>query len=262
MRIKIININIWIGGILWDELCDFLRKENPDIILMQEVFNGDKSFKKKQYRALSELQNSLDFPHAAFAPSFTEKTDELDALGKEKEVVQGNAVLSKFPLTEVATTFYDVPFGDRDPDDVTKYHVTPRNLQQVTAEVAGTQLHLFNTQGIWGEHGGDTPRRLEMAQSICEHVDDLQPVVLAGDLNVHEKTQTIDLIRENLVSVFYDDMVTSFNLPRKDLVTGPGYATSVVDMLFVSRDVKVVSKKAPQVDISDHLPLVVEIELQ
>lgn len=40
-----------------------------------------------------------------------------------------------------------------------------------------------------------------------------------------------------------------------------GYATAVVDMIFVSGDICVTSKSCPKVDISDHLPLVCEFEI-
>lgn len=261
MKIKVLNLNIWIGGILWDEMMAFLKQEDPDILLTQEIYNGDDSFKKKQYRSFSELKQKLGFEYALFAPTFSEDSDELDETGKFKEVIQGNAVFSKLPISEVSTTFYDVSFGKRDPDDAAKYHVTPRSLQHVTVDINGKDLHVLNTQGIWGEHGGDTDRRLEMADHILEEAGTHEPLLLAGDLNIHEKTKTIDKLREKLVSVFYDDMITSFNLPRKDLVKGPGYSTSVVDMMFVSSEITVLNKKLPKVDVSDHMPLICEIEV-
>lgn len=261
MRLKVININIWIGGILWEELLEFLKRENPDILLTQEIYNGDTRFQKKQFKSFSELQKELGFEYAAFAPTFEEDSDELSNDGKLLRVIQGNAVFSKFPLEEVATIFYDVPFGGRDPYDATQYHITPRNLQHVTTLIGTKKLHILNTQGIWGEHGGDTPRRLEMAEKILSEVGENAPLVLAGDFNVHEKTQTVDALREKLVSVFYGEMQSSFNIRRKDLVKSPGYASSVVDMFFVTKDIAVVAKEVSEVDVSDHKPLICEIEI-
>lgn len=69
MRLKVININIWIGGILWAELLEFLKRENPDILLTQEIYNGDERFQKRQFKSFSELQKELGFEYAAFAPT-------------------------------------------------------------------------------------------------------------------------------------------------------------------------------------------------
>ncbi len=48
MKLKVICLNIWIGGIFFDEIVDFLQKEDADILLLQEVYNGDSSFSKIQ----------------------------------------------------------------------------------------------------------------------------------------------------------------------------------------------------------------------
>lgn len=252
MKIKIICLNVWIGGILFDEMVDFLKNENADILLLQEVFNGDHTFEKIQHRTFSELKKILGFEYAHFAPTLIEEAEG-------KELVQGNAILSKYPVAEVSVTFFDIPFGKRNSQG--NFHLTPRSLQHVVAHVGEKQLHLLNTQGIWGEHGGDTDRRLKMAEHIVREVAQNQPLVLAGDFNVNEKTKTIEKIEQKLTNVFKNTLTTSFNLKRKNLVTDPGYATSVVDMLFVSQDLQVVSKSVPNVDVSDHLPLICEIEL-
>lgn len=254
MKLKIVCLNVWIGGILFDEIVAFLREQNADIVLLQEVYNGDASFTKKQYRTLSELQAQLGYQFVHFAPAFLEDSEG-------KEVAQGNAILSKFPLTEVSVTFYDVGFGKRDANDNTTFHITPRNLQHVVADINGIKLQVLNTQGIWGTNGDDNERRLHMSDHILKESGNSAPLIFAGDLNVNEKTETIKRIEKKLTNVFKNQLVTSFNLKRKDLVKDPGYATSVVDMLFVSPDIKVLGASVPQVDVSDHLPLVCEIEL-
>lgn len=43
--------------------------------------------------------------------------------------------------------------------------------------------------------------------------------------------------------------------------SNPGYATSVVDMIFTSPDIRVVSKSCPDVDLSDHFPLIATLEI-
>jgi endonuclease/exonuclease/phosphatase family metal-dependent hydrolase len=45
---------------------------------------------------------------------------------------------------------------------------------------------------------------------------------------------------------------------RKD---NPGYATAAVDMLFVSPGIKIIDRQCPDVDISDHLPVVATLEV-
>ena len=37
MKIKVITLNVWHGGRLWDELMAFLKSEDADVLILQEV---------------------------------------------------------------------------------------------------------------------------------------------------------------------------------------------------------------------------------
>ena len=101
-------------------------------------------------------------------------------------------------------------------------------------------------------------RRLQMGRIIAKEIQDKKTVILAGDFNLQPDTDTVKLITKHLTSVFGSSLISTFNMKRK---TNPGYATAAVDMVFVSTDIRVLSAKCPQVEISDHLPLVCELEL-
>lgn len=253
MQLKTICLNLWIGGILLDKIISFLQNENADFLLLQEVYHGQDPQLDRQFRSLSILLEQLNYPYFHFAPAFLEaESGQL--------IEQGNAILSKYPLEEAAVIFYDEPFGVRS-NQYEYFHLTPRNLQHVMADVKGKKLHLLNTQGIWGLDGGDSERRLNMSQKIVAEVEGRQPLILAGDFNLRPETKTIANIEKQLTNVFKDELKTSFNIKRKDLKNYPGYAEAVVDMFFVSAGVAVVKKSCPAVDISDHLPLVVELKI-
>lgn len=253
MKIKVVCLNVWIGGVLFEPMMEYLKMETADIYLLQEVFNGNDQHLEPKYRTFSEVQKQLDLPFAHFAPCFNESVGGRD-------IVQGNAILSKFPLREVSVTYYDVPFGTRD-NSRSAFHLSPRSLQHVVANVSDSNLHLLNTQGIWGEDGWDSPRRLKMAQHILHEIDNHTPLVLAGDFNLQPKTETITMIEAKLSNVFKNELTTTFNVKRKDLVKYPGYSTAVVDMFFITPDIKVTEHYCPNVDVSDHYPLVVLLDV-
>lgn len=253
MRLKIVSLNVWIGGILFEPMLDFLNDQQADIILLQEVFNGQDKNLKPQYRTYNELQTNLDIQYSHFAPAFLEDVDG-------QEIVQGNAIFSRFPLNEIGISHYDVPYGKRK-NVREEFHLTPRSLQHVVANIRNIKLHLLNTQGIWGLDGEDNQRRLAMSDRILEEINGNSPLLLAGDFNLQPKTQTIRKIEEKLNNVFKNELKTSFNLQRKDLEKYPGFATAVVDMVFLTHNIKVIRKSCPQVDISDHLPLIATIEI-
>lgn len=297
IKLKIICLNLWLGGLLFEEILQFLRDENPDIVLLQEVYNSDDLSLKRNFRSFSILRDELNFAYSHFAPAFLEIIESSQLVNDlsigtpianvpNQKIMQGNAILSKFPIIDQSIKFYDIPFGNRI-DEFAYYSVTPRNLQHVLLDlnssdkeaggqalldgknisvVSGQKLHVFNTQGIWGTHGNDTDRRLKMGDFIVNEVSrslqsEKSSVFLAGDFNLNPNTKTVKKIENILESVFKSNLKTSFNLKRKNLEKDPGYATSAVDMMFVSSDIKVLTKSCSNVDISDHLPLEVELEV-
>jgi endonuclease/exonuclease/phosphatase family metal-dependent hydrolase len=101
-----------------------------------------------------------------------------------------------------------------------------------------------------------------MSEIIVNQIQDKSNVILGGDFNLLSTTQTVQNIERHLTSVFKKELPTTFNVKHKNLEKSPGYATSAVDMMFVSPDLKIVSKSCPDVDVSDHFPLVCEVTLK
>ncbi|MEK7539658.1 MAG: endonuclease/exonuclease/phosphatase family protein [Patescibacteria group bacterium] len=249
---KLICLNVWNGGILWENMLDFLQQEQPDILVLQEVYQSLDTPEAVYERTIDALQMKIDLPYSVFAPAFLN-------VHAGKKIQKGNAVLSKFPLQQKNVIFFDHPFGEE--DDAGEYgqdftHL-PRNLQHVEVQTGSTPLNVFNLQGIWGWDGLDNPRRKAMGEKILRAVQDLPHVILAGDFNINEPSELIQTMNQHLTNVFAGERVSSFNLPHKK---HPGYATAVVDFIFVTPDIQVSSHSSPQIDISDHLPLIIEFE--
>lgn len=234
---------------MWDELADWLQNEQADILALQEVYKSDDQSLEKRYRSLEELSQALALPYYSFAPAFRDLRFEVAEMG--------NGVLSKFPVEAENVVFYDVPYDDNftESEDFT---YVPRNLQHVTVRIGGNTLNVFNTQGIWGLDGDDNERRLNMAKTIVKEIGDKENVVLAGDFNVKEKTKTVGIIEERLTNVFKGELKSSFNMKRKK---DGGFGTAVVDMIFVSKEIKIVEHYVPKVDVTDHMPLAVVLEI-
>lgn len=249
MKIKYLSLNIWIGGKLFRPMVEFLKQENADIVALQEVFNGHGDDLPERKRTLEILTRELGYPHHAFAPAFFDTTDGLN-------IEMGETVFSRFPITESRAIFFDIPYGPSQPT-YAKAERTPRILQHTVVNAQGTELNIFNVHGIWGQDGEDNPRRLEMSQSILEAIDEKPNVILSGDFNVREDTETIRNIQERFRNMFAGELTTTFNMKQK---TEAKFARAVVDFIFVGPNFRVLDHRAPQVDVSDHMPLTVTLK--
>ena len=260
MKCKFITLNLWRGGILLDSLIKFIRNEDPDIFSTQEAYDGRIKTLSENYRTIDILKKKLDYRYFSYSPAFLEKT-------KEGKINVGNATFSKFPITFAKTTFFHFNYRERDEgiitDDYTNKNIkdfldTPRNFLQVDIKLNNKIFHIINLHGIWGLDGKDNPNRLKMSQRVIKTIKNKKNVILAGDFNMDPDTKAITNIEKYLINVFKGELMTTFNMERK---TKPGYATAVVDMVFVSKNIKIINHYCPRVDVSDHLPLVCVLEI-
>lgn len=251
VQIKFLTVNVWNGGKLWENLERFLKEQNADIMFFQEVFNGHGENLPKSYKTLDEFKQIFPDYHYHYAPAFGD-------IGEYGAIDRGNAIFSKFPIISSDFTFFDLPYKVFNEQKERDFEFTPRVIEYCTISCGSTNLNLFNHHGIWGRDGRDNPRRIKMGESIVSKIKDYKNVILAGDFNMSPDTETIRLIEKYVASVFGESLKSTFNMKRKD---NPGYATAAVDMLFVSPEIKVLENSCPDVDVSDHLPLIATLEV-
>lgn len=256
MRIKFISLNLWIGGILMSEILDFLEREDADIVVLQEVLASEDAKLPSHYRSLETIQQRLHYPYQDFAPAIYDKF-------LWGSVLNGNAVLSKFPISSRNVTFFDNELdmdNPRDPFDSKYFPTTPRNLQHLTLETPYGRVNVFNLQGVWDLNGDNvSPLRQKMSNTILQEADGKSHVIIAGDTNAKHTNPVMRAIENKYTNVFGNELSTSFNMRRKD---NPGYASAVVDMIYISDDFKIIEKKCPDIDVSDHLPLIATMEVK
>ena len=250
MQLKFITINIQNGGLLIEKVVAFISNEKPDILFLQETFADHNKNLPNRLRSLFYLKEKSGLKHSSFAPAFHDLDDHQD---------RGNGILSKFQFISEKAINYITPYKkfheqSLDPD----FRLSPRILQNNVVKIQNKDLRLLNIHGAWDFHGNDTEVRIKQSQMILSEFSDNESIILAGDFNMNPKTKAINMLEEKLESVFNDSLKTSFNMKRK---SNPALGNSVVDMIFVSKDIKILDKYCPQVDISDHLPLVAILEV-
>jgi endonuclease/exonuclease/phosphatase family metal-dependent hydrolase len=249
MVIKMVTLNIWHGYLL-DSVIAFLGQQNADIVTLQEVFNGDSKALPPYTHALRRLREELGYGYHFYAPSYKDTSEQVE---------EGGLVLSRFPIKKTDSVFVEYPYRELDGKDPANFPTMPRLLQNVEVETPACLLNVINFHGVWDLNGdNDSPQRRLMTQAILDAVKDKDRVIVAGDSNAKPTNPAFGLLDEQLNSVFGNTLKSTFNMRRKD---NPGYAAAAVDMMFVSKNIQVLQKDCPDVDVSDHLPLVASLDL-
>jgi hypothetical protein len=125
-------------------------------------------------------------------------------------------------------------------------------------------LYVCNLHGISrpiDKH--DTPDRLRQSQGVIDFFKDKEGLqVIGGDLNVFPSNESLQLYEKS----GYRDLVQDFNITNtRNRLVWERYPENerqyFSDYIFVNRAVQVRSFIVPDIEISDHLPLILEIDL-
>lgn len=228
---KILSWNIWIDC-AFEELKDFLRNSDADIVGLQEVKDTDPE------REVIDFMSSLGYEYF-FTPT--------EQIWDQKVWRHGPAVFSKYPITHAEKI--QLAEGDNE-----------RAAAYVQVSLNGNIIHVFSTHLI---HTHQKPSAEQEAQAsiLLKRVPKEKGVIVMGDFNAEPDSVAVKMMKERLVdsdklsqptwSVFTDGCKTC-NLGEKKVR---------LDYIFLSPDIKVTSFEVGDSRASDHLPIVAEVEL-
>ena len=238
LRILSYNIHKGIGGVdrryRLQRIIETIKQYAPDIALLQEVDDG--APRSRHHRQAEMLADALGFSHVAFQKNVRLKTGHY-----------GNAVLSRFPLTDIGHVDLSVPLKKRRRALVASCRV---RWQDHTRTVTLANVHL----GLSGIERRVQLRRLLSHRLLAHHHHD-SPILIGGDFNDVWGT----LGRRIMQPAGY--------LPAgKRIRTFPAKVPlRPLDHLFVRGSLVVHHAFAGHTRLarqaSDHLPLVADIEL-
>jgi len=235
--VKIIFLNIWQGH-YWDKLRNFIRNQSDstNAFCFQEVSPP----------LFSELEKILPQHLGVYTTE-----NKVDSLG----FVYGEAIFAENNLEVLSCGRTDL-FRQMKND--------MGYLQVANVKVGSKTLFLSNVHGK-ARPGTklDTPVRLRQSRKIINHFSRFDgPKIIGGDFNLLPQTQSIKMFAE----AGYRDLIKDFGikctrsqLAWKNLKKGEE-KQYFADYVFVSSDIKVMSFKVPDIEVSDHLPLILDLE--
>lgn len=263
---KLISLNVW-GGKVFNPLMAFINQElkDTDIFCFQEVFDNDESIKDTRgYRAnlleeLSKLLSDFDYFYSPVIINYT-----FDATPKRVNfgLKFGLAVFvnKRYKILK-AEDFEIVPkrFTNRLRNDSSNM---PTVTQHLRVAVDNKEVSIFNFHGVpMPGNKLDTEKRIKQSTKIIKEVKKSNnPKVLVGDFNLMPWTKSIKIIEEELRNLIIEFKIQDTR-GRLNMIDGKPGDQKFADYSFVSKDVKVKSFRVPDVSISDHLPMVLEIDI-
>ena len=241
IRVLTYNIHKCIGGVdrryQPDRIRETIAHYEPDLALLQEVDHlVPRSNHDRQVDVLGDL---LGYRHRTYFPNVRVRG------GGE----YGNAILSRFPLTQ--TRNIDLTVGRRKRRSV----LHARYRVRLPGERHMRTLHVFNMH--LGLSGGE--RKIQLQRFLDSHpfngFHEQTPVIVGGDLNDVWGTLGPKFL-----------LPAGFRGMPQILRTFPSYAPMrALDGIYVRGSAQITKIQSGRVAVakqaSDHLPLIVDIEL-
>lgn len=241
---KILQLNIW-GGKLDKNLDDLLRREDADVLCLQEVVHlpGSHSF---FFEDLEEIQQISNYDHVHFTPSY-------ECNFMHRTMSWGNAILSRQPFVDTNDLYtYMEKVENFDRMIHTDYNAG-RVLQHVVIKTEKTPLHILNHHGyhLNGHKNGDD-ETMRQCGMIADYVKTLEgSVVLCGDFNLVGNSQSMEQINSLLINHVNRNNVATTRTPLT-------HKTEACDFILTSPDIEVQTFRVLDDIASDHKALVVE----
>lgn len=264
---KLIHLNVE-SFKYFDALVDFLVVEKPDILSLVEatdgVFFGSVWGQKRDY--IGELCEKFGW-NSVFHPTVFRD------FGTHK-ISFGAAVLSSYPVSQIDTLY----IGNDEPcirpsdhisfSDKPKYERYPYawklNLPFLVTHVQTEKwpVRLLTVHFHVSYDCLETLQIWQDAEKVVEYLNTHgdMPTILTGDLNIRNESMAIKTLREKLeqqTSWFSNTLCRGIHpLFQKE----PHHSGLGIDHIF-TKDISVDSCQLREVEVSDHLPLVLNFSL-
>ena len=241
MKLKIMTYNIEHGldyllykktrvdNVNLDLSAEVIKCENADFICLNEVRGRGEN---PLYTNQAELMGEMTERYSYFS----------ECIYFENNGPYGDALLSKFPAESYSVI--DIP----DPE------IKDEDAYYETRKLFKAEFNPEKKITVFISHFGLAKSEQKNAVSVLlnelKKVD--TPVIFMGDLNMQPDDEILKPVYEVLNEVYVSGGPKTYPSPEP---------CEKIDYIFVSRDIKVLSADTIEKVVSDHLPVVAEIEI-
>jgi hypothetical protein len=203
-----------------------------------------------------------------FTPELFTEVSEI--LTKHKGFIEKGNFLDIFKVIDCQVIFVEKNLKILSSGELTLYKNTPNDTgfaSYIIFEKEGKTVNLMNIHGK-SRPGNklDTPARLEQSRIIIDFLKDKGGLkIIGGDFNLNPDTKSVKMFEEagykNLIKDFKIENTRNKISWREFKEDQDFQKQHFADYVFISKDLKVKKFEVPYMEISDHLPQILEFEV-
>lgn len=251
MKVKILHRNIWFQEKA-ENIVKLVKKINPDILCFQEVTIGSNFNAKRdvaKYIA-EELGYQYNFSSA--------HKYEFPITPKGESNYGGNAIFSRFPITKNSN------FPIINPKDLPTFAYERRTCAVSEIQIGNKKnITIATTHKSYSSWFIEDQEKIKETKKLVNFFKkNPKNLIFTGDLNLSPDTKSIKLIEKQLKHCGPDyNEPTWTTKPFSFMGFEETKLKRRIDYIFASKDIKVIHSKIIKTKYSDHLPILVEIEM-
>ncbi|MBI2018387.1 endonuclease/exonuclease/phosphatase family protein [Candidatus Daviesbacteria bacterium] len=259
---KLISLNTW-GGKVFEPLINFIKQSSADtdIFCLQEIYNTTSEVKQYQgIRAnlLKEIKKILPDYQVFYFPILFGIDDQTEPVNFNLQY--GLAVFIKNNIRVDEHKDYFI-YKSRQLDTLKKnFSNLSTPLQYLTFTFNNKQFSVFNYHGTPYPltHKLDAPNRLKQVKKAKNIIENKKGAkILVGDFNLLPETESLKILGQGMRNLIKEYQILRTRSNLSPFYGGPNFQ-KFADYTFISKNVKVSDFQVLEVEISDHLPMILE----
>ncbi len=241
---KILQLNVWDGKVS-GALLNFIKQNDFDLICLQEAVWSPKNDILEVFSAsVEQIKTASRLNYESRATNYT-----IPAFGSE--IHQGNVILSR---TEIIDEKIIAAYGEEKTVSSSQELLDHCFKAQLVKLENG--LNVVNYHGYWVPSPVGDETTVAAMQKVAQMIKNTDgPLVMCGDLNVIHESPAMRQLD------FLKDLTHEYHI--NNTLSGLKFDSNIAcDHILVNDQIKVLDFKVLDVIISDHKPLIAEIDLQ
>ena len=215
---------------------EFIKSFNADIVSLNEVYSSSAN---EEYNMQTEKLAQI-----TGHPYFVQAEGKAFSWG-----TIGNAVLSKFPLSEFKAVPVLAPTEEEKRADENDWY---EDRVVLYSKVKAEEKEFIVIATHFGLNRLEQER---MINALCKIIDEAKlPIILMGDFNA--------LPHSDILLPIYDRLISCADIMNNKEYTFPSFEPDrTLDYIFVSKEIEVESFEVGREIVSDHLPCIAVLDI-
>ncbi len=230
-----------------NHIVQLVKQNNPDIIAAQELIeNTEKNIDTAKY-----IANQLGY-------NYFSKEGDTWSPAKNNKTSQGNAIFSRFPIKETKFSHLTKPYYN--PPDA---NYEGRVYIEISIKINDKLLSIGTTHLSFSPKFIINKKRKKQVDNLISLINNRSNYIFTGDLNSSPDSYTIEQIQKYLIHAGPDYSQPTWTTKPFDY-HGQFKEDKLcwrLDYIFVTKDIKIINSQIIKTDYSDHLPILLTIDL-